>query len=75
MRSTIARFALIAAFTLSGVAVGAKESLGVFEQWAAFRDPAQVVDAGGAVQSHQIDQPPSMAKACPVVKADIGPAR
>ena len=41
MRSTIARFALIAAFTLSGVAVGAKESLGVFEQWAAFRDPAQ----------------------------------
>ncbi len=41
MRSPIAKFALAAACVVSASTLGAKESLGVFEQWAAFRDAAQ----------------------------------
>ncbi len=41
----------------------------------AFGQCPQIIDRGGAIKSHQIDQPPSMAKACPVVKADRSPAR
>ena len=41
MRSITARLALCAALAGSAALVSAKDSLGVYETWAAFRDPAE----------------------------------